>query len=369
MDKIPFVDLATQYRSIKAEADAAVLKVFERGDFILGGDVTAFEQEFAAYCETSHCLGVANGTDALKLALQACGIGPGDEVISAAHTFIATTLAITECGATPVLVDCDPDYYLIDVSKIEAAITPKTKAILPVHLYGQCADMDRICAIAKKHGLVVIEDACQAHGARYFSNGPGGPGKRAGSIGDIAAFSFYPGKNLGAYGDGGGITTNRADLAERVKLLRNYGQRVKYHHDVKGGNSRLDTVQAAVLRVKLRHLDEWNASRGRAAEEYGKALAGKNIGLPKIAPNTTHVFHLYVIETDNREGLQKALDAAGAQHGIHYPIPIHLQPAMADLGYKAGAFPVSERIAPRILSLPMFPELTTEQMARVAQAI
>ena len=362
MDKIPFVDLATQYRSIKAEADAAVLRVFERGDFILGQDVTAFEQEFAAYCETSHCLGVANGTDALKLALQACGIGPGDEVISAAHTFIATTLAITECGATPVLVDCDPDYYLIDVSKIEAAITPKTKAILPVHLYGQCADMDPILAIAKKHNLVVIEDACQSHGARY-------KGKRAGSIGDIAAFSFYPGKNLGAYGDGGGITTNRSDLAERVKLLRNYGQRVKYHHDVKGGNSRLDSVQAAILRVKLKHLDDWNAGRGRAAEEYGKALAGQNLGLPKVAPFSTHVFHLYVVQTGDREGLQKALDAAGAQHGIHYPIPIHLQPAMADLGYKTGAFPVSERIAPRILSLPMFPEITREQIQRVAASV
>lgn len=362
MDKIPFVDLATQYRSIKADVDAAVLRVLERGDFILGQDVTAFEQEFAAYCETSHCLGVANGTDALKLALQACGIGPGDEVISAAHTFIATTLAITECGATPVLVDCDPDYYLIDVAKIEAAITPKTKAILPVHLYGQCADMDPILAIAKKHNLVVVEDACQAHGARY-------KGKRAGSIGDIAAFSFYPGKNLGAYGDGGAITTNRADLAERIKLLRNYGQRVKYHHDEKGGNSRLDSVQAAVLRVKLRHLDDWNAARGRAAEEYGKALAGKGLGLPKIAPYSTHVFHLYVVQTNDRAGLQKALDAAGAQHGIHYPIPIHRQPAMADLGYAEGAFPVSERVAPLILSLPMFPELTKEQIGRVAAAI
>lgn len=361
MDKIPFVDLATQYRSIKAEADAAVLRVFERGDFILGQDVTAFEQEFAAYCETSHCLGVANGTDALKLALQACGIGPGHEVISAAHTFIATTLAITECGATPVLVDCEPDYYLIDASKIEAAITPKTRAILPVHLYGQCADMDVIMAIAKKHNLVVVEDACQAHGARY-------KGKRAGSIGDIAAFSFYPGKNLGAYGDGGGITTDRVDLAERVKLLRNYGQRVKYQHDVKGGNSRLDSVQAAVLRVKLRHLDAWNAARGEAAVEYGKALAGKNIGLPKIAPNTTHVFHLYVVQTDDRAGLQKSLDAAGAQHGIHYPIPIHQQPAMASLGYKTGDFPVAEYLAPRILSLPMFPELSKEQIARVATA-
>lgn len=362
MDKIPFVDLATQYRSIKAETDAAVLRVFERGEFILGQDVTAFEQEFAAYCETSHCVGVANGTDALKLALQACGIGPGDEVISAAHTFIATTLAITECGATPVLVDCDPDDYLIDVSTIEAAITPKTRAILPVHLYGQCADMDAIMKIARKHNLVVIEDACQSHGARY-------KGKRAGSIGDIAGFSFYPGKNLGAYGDGGAITTNRADLAERVKLLRNYGQRVKYQHDVKGGNSRLDSAQAAVLRVKLKHLDDWNAARGRAAEEYGKALAGQNLGLPKVAPFSTHVFHLYVVQTGDRAGLQKALDAAGAQHGIHYPIPIHLQPAMADLGYKAGAFPVSERIAPRILSLPMFPELTKEQIARVAAAI
>jgi dTDP-4-amino-4,6-dideoxygalactose transaminase len=361
-DKIAFVDLAAQYRSIKTEVDAAILAVLQRGDFILGKDVSDFETEFAAYCGAAHCLGVANGTDALKLALQACGIGAGDEVITTAHTFIASALAITESGAKPVLVDCDPEYYLLDPTKIEAAITPRTKAIMPVHLYGQCADMDAIMAIAKKHNLVVVEDACQSHGSMY-------KGKRCGSIGDIAAFSFYPGKNLGAYGDGGAVTTNRADLADKVKLLRNYGQRVKYEHLVKGGNSRLDTVQAAVLRVKLRHLDSWNASRANAAVGYGKALAGSSLGLPKVAPWGTHVFHLYVVQTDNRAGLQKALDAAGAQHGIHYPIPIHRQPAMADLGYGEGSFVVSEKLAPRILSLPMFPELSEAQIQRVAHAV
>jgi dTDP-4-amino-4,6-dideoxygalactose transaminase len=361
-DTIPFVDLKQQYRSIQADVDAAIAGVLQRGDFILGGDVAKFEEEFAKFSGARHCLGVANGTDALKLALEACGIGAGDEVMTTAHTYIATVLAISQCGATPVLVDCEPNYFLMDVSKIEAAITPKTKAILPVHLYGQCADMDPILDIAKRHNLVVIEDACQSHGATY-------KGKRAGSIGDIAAFSFYPGKNLGAYGDGGAITTNRADLADKVKLLRNYGQRVKYEHLVKGGNSRLDTMQAAVLRVKLRHLDAWNIARANAAAMYGEALAGKDLVLPRVAPHGTHVFHLYVVRTKDRAGLMKALDAAGSQHGIHYPIPIHRQVAMADLGYGEGSFPVAEEIAPEILSLPMFPELTREQVDRVAAAV
>lgn len=360
-DKIPFVDLQAQYRSIQPEVDAAVLAVFKRGDFILGGDVTKFEEEFAAFTGTQHCLGVANGTDALKLALEACGIGAGDEVITTTHTYIATALAISQCGATPVLVDCEPNFFLIDVSKIEAAITPRTKAILPVHLYGQAADMDPILDIAKRHKLFVIEDACQSHGATY-------KGKPVGSIGDVAAFSFYPGKNLGAYGDGGAVTTNSAEIADKVKLLRNYGQRVKYEHLVKGGNSRLDTVQAAILRVKLPHLASWNVSRANGAAMYGAALAGTNLALPRIAPHGTHVFHLYVVRTKDRAGLMKALDAANSQHGIHYPIPVHLQEAMKDLGYTKGSFPVAEELAPEILSLPMFPELTQEQVNRVAAA-
>lgn len=362
VNTIPFVDLAAQYRSIQPDIDAAIAAVLTRGDFILGQDVRLFEQEFAAYCGTAHCLGVASGTDALRLAIQACGIGRGDEVITTAHTFIATVLAISEAGATPVLVDCDPEFGLIDVSKIEAALTPRTKAILPVHLYGQAADLDPILAIARRHNLVVIEDACQAHGALY-------KGQRCGSLGDIAAFSFYPGKNLGAYGDGGAVTTNRADLADKVTLLRNYGQRVKYEHLEKGGNSRLDTVQAAVLRVKLRHLDAWNAGRQRAAAAYGKALADSGLGLPAIVPYGTHVFHLYVVRTPNRAGLQKALDAANIQHGIHYPTPVHRQKAMTDLGYAEGAFPVAEALAPQILSLPMFPELSDGQIERVAAAL
>ncbi len=359
--KIPFVDLQTQYQSLKPEIDAAIAAVLTRGDFILGGDVTRFEEEFAAFCGVAHCLGVANGTDALKLALEACGIGPGDEVITTSHTYIATALAISQCGARPVLVDCEPDYMLIDVSKIEAAITPKTKAILPVHLYGQAADMDPIMEIAKRHKLVVVEDACQAHGATY-------KGKKCGSIGDIAAFSFYPGKNLGAYGDGGAVTTNNAELADKIKLLRNYGQRVKYEHLVKGGNSRLDTVQAAVLRVKLRHLADWNLARANGAAMYGKALAGTNLILPRVAPWGTHVFHLYVVRTQDRAGLMTALDAANSQHGIHYPIPIHRQVAMADLGYGVGSFPVAETLAPEILSLPMCPELSQAQVDRIAEA-
>lgn len=361
-ETIPFVDLAAQYRSIRADVDAAMAAVLSRGDFILGQDVRLFEQEFAAYCGTTHCLGVASGTDALRLALQACGIGRGDEVITTAHTFIASVLAIAEAGATPVLVDCDPVFGLIDVTKIEGAITPRTKAILPVHLYGQAADMDPILAIARAHNLVVIEDACQAHGALY-------KGLRCGSIGDIAAFSFYPGKNLGAYGDGGAVTTSRADLADRVMLLRNYGQRVKYEHIEKGGNSRLDTLQAAVLRVKLRHLDDWNTSRQRAAASYGRALANSGLGLPDVVPYGTHIFHLYVVRTPDRAGLQQRLDAAKSQHGIHYPIPVHRQKAMADLGYGEGSFPVAEALAPQILSLPMFPELSDAQIERVAAAI
>jgi dTDP-4-amino-4,6-dideoxygalactose transaminase len=360
MEKIQFVDLQAQYKTIKAEVDEAMARILQRGDFILGDDVRQFETEFASYCKAPYCWGVANGTDALHLAMLACGLGPGDEVITCTHTFIATVLGITQTGAKPVLVDCEPNYYNIDVTQIERAITPRTKAIVPVHLYGQPVDMDPILEIARKHKLLVIEDACQAHGAEY-------KGRRCGSMGDIAAFSFYPGKNLGAYGDGGAVVTTRKDLSEKVWLLRNYGQKVKYEHICKGFNSRLDTLQAAILRVKLRHLEAWNDARRTAAKEYDKALAGAPVKVPQVASYAKPIFHLYVVRTPQRAKLQAALDAQQISWGIHYPVPVHLQPAYADLGYKKGSFPVAEAAAAEILSLPMFPELTVEQIQRVAK--
>lgn len=359
--KIQFVDLQTQYQNLKPEIDAAIAKICARGDFILGEDVKLFEEEFAAFCKAPHCVSLANGTEALHLALLACDIGPGDEVITCTHTFIATAIAIHATGAKPVLVDCDPQYYTIDPAQVERAITHRTKAIIPVHLYGQPADMDPILEIAKRRGLRVIEDACQAHGAEY-------KGRRCGTLGDIAAFSFYPGKNLGAYGDGGAITTSNKDLAEKVWLLRNYGQRVKYEHTIKGVNSRLDTIQAAILRIKLQHLEKWNEARRQAAAQYDQQLAGSGLVLPKRAPYAQHVYHLYVVQTPDRKKLQSALDAANASHGIHYPIPVHLQQAFADLGHQPGSFPVCEALAPKLVSLPMFPELTGEQIQRVAAA-
>lgn len=361
--EIPFVDLKAQYRQIKDEVDPAVLAVMQRGDFVLGGAVSEFEREFAEYCNTEHCVGVDSGYSALELIVRAYDIGPGDEVITAANTFIATTLAISNTGATPVLVDCDPQTYNIDASKIEAAITPRTKAIMPVHLYGQAADMDAIVGIARKHGLLVFEDAAQASGARY-------KGRRAGSLGDAAAFSFYPGKNLGAYGDGGAVTTNDAAIAEKIRLLRNIGQKVKYYHEVKGYNHRLDTIQAAVLRVKLPYLDGWNASRRRAAATYAEMLAGLPIVAPETADYAEHIFHLFVVRVSGgREALMDRLKGAGIATGLHYPIPIHLQPAYVELGYKRGDFPVTEAYADEILSLPIFPELDDEKVAYVANAI
>lgn len=359
--KIPFVDLQSQYQALKPEVDAALAAVCARGDFILGEEVRRFEEEFAGFCRAPHCVAVANGTDALHLALRACGVGPGDEVITCTHTFVATVIAIHAAGARPVLVDCEPEYYTLDVAAVARAVTPRTRAILPVHLYGQPADLDPLLELARARGLRVVEDACQAHGAEYR-------GRRCGALGDIAAFSFYPGKNLGAYGDGGAVTTADADLAERVRLLRNYGQRVKYEHVCKGGNSRLDTLQAAILRVKLRRLEAWNEARRRAAARYDALLADTGLGLPRVAPWARHVYHLYVVQTPERARLQAALDAAGVAHGMHYPVPVHLQPAFADLGQGPGSFPVSEALAPRILSLPMFPELTEEQIGRVAAA-
>ncbi len=360
--EIPFVDLKSQYRQIKDEVDAAVLGVMQRGDFVLGGAVGEFERAFADYCGVAHCVGVDSGYSALELIVRAYDIGPGDEVITAANTFIATTLAISNAGATPVLVDCDPETYNIDATKIEAAITPRTKAIMPVHLYGQTADMDAITAIARKHGLRVFEDAAQASGARY-------KGRMAGSLGDAAAFSFYPGKNLGAYGDGGAVTTNDPEIAEKIRLLRNIGQKIKYFHEVKGFNNRLDTMQAAVLGVKLPYLDGWNANRRRAAAQYAELLADLPFVTPVTADYAEHIFHLYVVRVDNREALMVYLKDKGIATGLHYPIPIHLQPAYSELGHDVGDFPITEEYADKILSLPIFPEMDDEKVAHVVDAI
>lgn len=358
--RIAFADLAAQHEAIRDELDAALARVIARGDFILGEDVEAFEREFAAFCGARHAVGVASGTDALRLALGAAGVGPGDEVITGAHTFIATMLAVMACGATPVLVDCEPRYYTLDVSLVERVVTPRTKAILPVHLYGHPVDMDPLLDIARRHRLVVVEDACQAHGARY-------KGRPVGSLGDAAAFSFYPSKNLGAFGDAGAVVTNRGDLADRVRLLRNYGQRVKHgEHLVPGGNSRLDTLQAAVLRVKLGHLGAWNERRRQVAAAYTRALAGSPVAPPELAAYATPVFHLYVVRTRRRAELEAALAEAGIASQVHYPRAPHLQPALRALHYGEGSFPVTEGLSSELLSLPIYPELTEAQIARVA---
>lgn len=380
--KVPFVDLLAQYHTIKEEADAAVARVLSRGDFVMGQAVDAFEAEFARYCEADFAIGVDSGYSALELILRGYEIGPGDEVITAANTFIATALAITTCGAKPVLVDAHPTTYNLDPAQIEAAITPRTRAIMPVHLYGQPADMDPILEIAHKHELLVVEDAAQAAGARY-------KGRRSGSLGHAAAFSFYPAKNLGAYGDGGAIVTSDATLAERVRLLRNLGQRAKYQHEVQGYNHRLDTLQAAVLSVKLPHLDRWNAARRAHAQRYAQLLSDLPVTLPAQSLSTEaltaepagpepvrtdsaaaeHIFHLYVIRTPERTALQQHLNHAGIATGIHYPVPIHLQPAYRELGYKQGDFPVTEAWMDEILSLPMYPELSPVAIEYVAHTM
>jgi len=361
---VPFVDLGAQYAAIQREVEQAMAAVLERGDFILGRSVAEFEAAMAEYCEAEHGIGVDSGTSALEMALLAVGVGPGDEVITVANTFIATTLAISYVGATPVLVDMDPATYQIDTTRIEEAITERTKAIMPVHLYGHPADMGPILAIARKHGLRVIEDASQAHGARYN-------GHRVGALGDVGAFSLYPAKNLGAYGDAGVLVTNDAAIAERIRLLRNYGSREKYHHELKGFNRRLDTLQAAVLSVKLRHLDDWNAARRRCAARYDEVLAARAPWLerPEPASNVEAVYHLYVVQSDRRDGLRAWLSDHGISTVIHYPIPIHFQPAYADLGLEAGAFPYTEAAADRILSLPMYPELANDDIDYVSRAI
>ncbi|MEW6754414.1 MAG: DegT/DnrJ/EryC1/StrS family aminotransferase [Candidatus Latescibacterota bacterium] len=359
---MPFVDLQVQHQSLSLQIRQATTAVLRRTNFILGDDVERFEGEFAAYCQTEHAVGVDSGTSALELALRAFEIGPDDEVITAANTFMATALAISHVGATPVLVDADPCTYTIDVQAIEAAITRRTRAIIPVHLYGHPADMDPIFEIAERHDLVVVEDACQAHGARYKRS-------RTGSLGNAAAFSFYPAKNLGACGDGGMVVTGDARLAATVRLLRNYGQREKNRHLIRGYNRRLDTLQAAILRVKLPQLEAWNERRREAARVYGALLGDSGVVPPAEAAWAQSVYHLYVVRAEDRDGLRCALEEQGIGTGIHYPTPIHLQPAYADLGYGEGSFPVSEAYARRILSLPMYPELGAEAVTRVAAAV
>lgn len=359
---IPFVDLKAQYAGIKHEVDAAIQGVLESCQFTLGGEVAAFEQEFAAYCQSKHGIGVNTGTSALHLALLAANVGPGDEVITVPFTFVATVAAIHYTGAKPVFVDVDPQTFNMDPGALESAITARTKAIIPVHLYGQPADMDPILQVAKKRGLIVIEDACQAHGAEY-------KGRRAGSLGDMGCFSFYPGKNLGAYGEGGMVVTGNAEYARTIRMLRDWGAEKKYQHVLKGYNYRLEGIQGAVLRVKLRHLEAWTEARRAAAARYDRLFAESGVQTPVAMPQARHVYHIYAIRTPERQKWQDALQARGIQTGIHYPIPVHLLPAYADLGYRAGQFPHSEAAAAQELSLPMFPELTTEQVEHIARAV
>jgi len=359
---IPFLDLRAQYRSIKSEIDEAVLGVLDSAQYVLGEQVSKFESEFAAYCGASEAIGVNSGTSALHLGLLAAGIGPGDEVITVPFTFVATVAAIRYTGAQPVFVDITTDAYTMDVTRIEKAITRRTRAIIPVHLYGQPADMDPIREIARRHELLVIEDAAQAHGANYRK-------KRAGSLGDLACFSFYPGKNLGAYGEGGAVVTSNPDFARRIRMLRDWGAERKYEHALQGYNYRMEAIQGAILRVKLQHLDDWTASRREHAARYTEELAAVGIEGPREMPYARHVYHVYAIETVHRERLQQHLAAQQIQTGIHYPYPVHLTGAHSDLGYKRGDFPVAEHAASRVLSLPIYPEMERDVPHQVAAAI
>ena len=359
---IPFLDLGAAYRELQSEIDAAVARSLASGYYIGGPEVAAVEDEFAGSCGATHSVGVANGLDALHLALRAMDVGPGDEVIVPSNTFIATWLAVSQCGATPVPVEPDARTFNIDPARIEAAITPRTRVILPVHLYGQPADMDAILAIARKHGLRVLEDGAQAHGARY-------KGRRLGAHGDAVAWSFDPVKNLGAMGDGGAVTTTDAQLADRIRVLRNYGSRVKYVHEVQGYNSRLDPLQAAILRVKLAHLDEWNARRSTIAARYQQGLVGCGLALPDVPTWAEPVWHLYVVQHPQRNALQQKLGEAGIGTLIHYPIPPHLQSAYAALGYDQGSFPVSENIHNEVLSLPIGPSMRLSDAEQVIEAV
>jgi len=355
---IPLLDLSAQYRQIKREIDVAVSRVIESAQFVLGPDVRAFEERFAAYCGVKHCIALNSGTSALHLALLAAGVHPGDEVITVSMTFVATTAAILYCGAKPIFVDVDPRTWTMDPNLVEAAITPRTRAILPVHLHGLMADMDPIIDIARRHKLFVVEDAAQSHGAEY-------KGYRAGSLGDVGCFSFYPGKNLGAYGEGGAAVTDNPELARRITLLRDWGQESKYNHVVAGYNYRMDSIQGAVLRVKINYIEAWTTARRAVASHYDDLLAGSQYGRPTSPPHSRHVYHVYAIQLADRNKVQKTLQAAGVGTGIHYPIPVHLQKAYANLGYGRGDLPITEALADRFLSLPIYAELRPEQVAEV----
>ena len=359
---IPFLDLKAQYRQIKPEIDAAVARVISSGHFVLGPEVMSFEGRFAEYCRTSHCLAVNSGTSALHLALLAAGVGPGDEVITVSMTFVATTAAILYSGAKPVFVDVDPVTWTMDPDLIEAAITSRTKAILPVHLHGLMAEMDPIMSIARRHGLVVIEDAAQAHGAEYRR-------RRAGSIGDLGCFSFYPGKNLGAFGEGGAVVTDRPEFARRVSLLRDWGQEAKYNHVIAGYNYRMDEIQSAILNVKLDHIERWTEIRQSLAQHYDELLPELALARPRPPKHSRHVYHVYSVRLQRRDDALAILRDAGIGAGIHYPIPVHLQKAYAELGYRAGDLPVTESLANEFLSLPIYPELLPDRAAAVVSTL
>ncbi|MDQ3472212.1 MAG: DegT/DnrJ/EryC1/StrS family aminotransferase [Acidobacteriota bacterium] len=359
---IPFVDLKAQYLTIKNEIETAIREVVESCHFVLGEQVEAFETEFARFCGTEHALGVNSGTSALHLALLVAGVKAGDEVVTVSDTFVATAAAICYTGARPVFVDIEPRSCTMDPARIEAAITPRTKVVMPVHLYGGCADMDPIREIARRHNLIVIEDAAQAHGADY-------KGRRAGSLGDISCFSFYPGKNLGAYGEAGAVVTDNAEFGTAIRRLRDHGQRQKYYHDEVGYNYRMEGIQGAVLRVKLRHLDDWTAARRRHAAAYRNALASPGVRLLEPVPQGNSAWHIFPVFTPRRDELMEYLKTRGIGTGIHYPIPVHLQRGYADLGYKLGDFPLTEQSCNEVLSLPMYAELTHEQLMEVVGAV
>jgi dTDP-4-amino-4,6-dideoxygalactose transaminase len=361
MTRVLFLDLRAPYLELRDEIDNAIHRVLESGWYLLGEEISAFEREYAAYVGATHCVGVGNGLDALRLSLEALGVGPGAEVIVPSNTYIATWLAVTQVGATLVPVEPDPATFNIDPERIEGAITPRTRAILPVHLYGQPAEVDAIHDIARRHSVRVIEDAAQAHGARVR-------GTRVGA-GDVVAWSFYPGKNLGALGDAGAVTTDDADLASRLRVLRNYGSRVKYHNDVRGYNSRLDEIQAAVLRAKLPRLDEWNDRRAVQAQRYACELKATELCLPVVPAWADAVWHLYVVRSRHRDALRAHLSASGVDTLIHYPLPPHRQPAYADMGFDPDAFPIASAIANEVLSLPLGPHMTTEQQTVVIDAV
>lgn len=363
MSSIPLVDLKAQHRQVAAEVLAGFEKVFENTSFILGREVAEFEAAFAAFVGVDHCVGVANGTDAIELALRSLGLAPADEVILPANTFIATALAVARIGARPVLVDCVADTQLLDLGQVVKRLTPRTRAILPVHLFGQVAPMDELAKLCKERGLFLVEDAAQAQGAKQN-------GRSAGSFGEVAATSFYPGKNLGAYGDAGAVVTRSAEVAKKVRALRNYGSEVKYYHPETGFNSRLDTLQAVVLLAKLKRLSAWNEARRAAARRYDELLAGvPRVVRPTTHPGNEHIFHLYVVRVPDRDRVLKDLQAQGIGAGIHYPVPIHLQGAFANLGHRKGDFPVAEKAAEEILSLPMYAEISAGEQATVVTAL